>query len=98
VDQIADALLHILIGRRLVLTDQQNCFVRKLGAAIYRSHHRIDEIITVQIGLPVGDVTGEEVGGRQAFEYAGDLLGDEGCPIAPRRAMISASVSALDWG
>ena len=51
VNEPSDALLHLLIGKRLLLADQQHRLVGKLRAAVHRSHHCVDEIVPVQIGL-----------------------------------------------
>ena len=73
-------LLHLLVGGRLLLADQEHRLVGQLRAAVDRAHDRVDQVVAVQVGLAAGDVAGEQVGGRQPLEDARDLLGDEGGP------------------
>lgn len=80
VDQIADAQLHLMIGGGLLLADQEGGFVGQCGATVDCPHDGVDEIVAVQIWLPVGDVAREQIGGRPPLKDSGDLLGDEGRP------------------
>ena len=78
VNEPSDPLLHLLVGKRLLLADQQHRLVGKLRAAVDGSDHCVDEIVPVQIGLAAFEIAREEIGRRPPFEDARDLLCDEG--------------------
>ncbi len=78
VNQPADALLQFAVGERFFLADKEHAIIRQFVAAVDRAHESLDQIVLVQIGLACLEIAAEQIGGREALEDAGDLLGNEG--------------------